>query len=537
MRVGAWRFFELYARLGIRPTLAINARVCEDYPRVAEEAKRDGWEFMGHSYEQGPIHKEPDQAAMIERSLSVIERFTGTRPVGWLGPGLTQTLETPDLLAAAGIKYIGDWVYDDEPTTIRTANGPLVTLPYTVELNDIPMMIVQHHESELSAPARHRPVRPALRRGQGAREDHGARDPSLHQRPAAPDQIPRSDLRLREPLRRRAALERRSRSSTGTSGAPRTSMAGTRRGAERVRPPHPSTQALFLQENFRTHPPQCHKALRFAATSRAETHRVRDLSGSPGSGLITYGQRSCGRGAGAWRYARPRLVQSGCVSAFAYVWDSCGRASQARGLAGLRRIFAAPVGLCLVAMLSGCITADRPDLGIEIPGRIALRPLRPRAPPTLDWWRGFRSKELTDLIEEAHAAQFRHRGRGRPHHPGRRREQDRRRAAAARASICDANATRTRSSQANGGGGGGRSERVSYHGRAQRQLRARLLGQEPRDLARRAGDRDRGALRPRRGRDQHGGQRRHRLFPGAVVAGAAAHRAPERQPPPSACSP
>ena len=148
MRVGAWRFFDLYARLGIRPTLAINARVCEDYPRVAEEAKRNGWEFMGHSYEQGPIHKEADQAAMIERSLSVIERFTGTRPVGWLGPGLTQTLDTPELLASAGIKYIGDWVYDDEPTTIRTANGPLVTLPYSVELNDIPMMIVQHHEGE-----------------------------------------------------------------------------------------------------------------------------------------------------------------------------------------------------------------------------------------------------------------------------------------------------------------------------------------------------------------------------------------------------
>ena len=46
------------------------------------------------------------------------------------------------------MKYIGDWVYDDEPTTIRTANGPLVTLPYSVELNDIPMMIVQHHESD-----------------------------------------------------------------------------------------------------------------------------------------------------------------------------------------------------------------------------------------------------------------------------------------------------------------------------------------------------------------------------------------------------
>ena len=72
----------------------------------------------------------------------------GTRPVGWLGPGLTQTLETPELLAEAGVRYIGDWVYDDEPTTIHTERGPLVTLPYTVELNDIPMMMVQHHESD-----------------------------------------------------------------------------------------------------------------------------------------------------------------------------------------------------------------------------------------------------------------------------------------------------------------------------------------------------------------------------------------------------
>jgi peptidoglycan/xylan/chitin deacetylase (PgdA/CDA1 family) len=85
---------------------------------------------------------------MIDRAIGVIEKFTGSKPVGWLGPGLTQTYETPELLAAAGIKYIGDWVYDDEPTTISTASGPLVTLPYTVELNDIPMMIVQHHESE-----------------------------------------------------------------------------------------------------------------------------------------------------------------------------------------------------------------------------------------------------------------------------------------------------------------------------------------------------------------------------------------------------
>lgn len=147
MRVGVWRFFDLFKRLGLAPTLSVNARVCLDYERVAREAREQNWEFMGHAYDQMPIHKVEDQAGMIGRSLDVLEKFSGKRPVGWLGPGLTQTYETPELLAAAGIKYIGDWVYDDEPTVIRTAKGPLVTLPYSVELNDIPMMIVQHHEA------------------------------------------------------------------------------------------------------------------------------------------------------------------------------------------------------------------------------------------------------------------------------------------------------------------------------------------------------------------------------------------------------
>src|SRR5208282_1270740 len=126
MRVGVWRFFDLFARLGIRPTLSINARVCREYRRVARAARDAGWEFMGHAWEQMPIHKVDDQAVMIAKSLDTLARFAGTRPVGWLGPGLTETYE---------------------PTEIRTTHGPLVTLPYSVELNDIPMMLVQHHES------------------------------------------------------------------------------------------------------------------------------------------------------------------------------------------------------------------------------------------------------------------------------------------------------------------------------------------------------------------------------------------------------
>ena len=145
MRVGFWRLKAVLDELKIVPSLSVNARVCLDYPRVAKAARDSGWEFMGHSYDQRPTHTEPDQAAMIRQSLEVIREFTGKRPVGWMGPGLTETLDTPELLVAAGMRYVADWVIDDEPCTIRTRGGSLVTLPYSLELNDIAMMVVQHH--------------------------------------------------------------------------------------------------------------------------------------------------------------------------------------------------------------------------------------------------------------------------------------------------------------------------------------------------------------------------------------------------------
>ncbi|MGH7088455.1 MAG: polysaccharide deacetylase family protein [Stellaceae bacterium] len=149
MRVGVWRFFEALDKIKARATLSINAGVVEHYPRVAEAARERQWEFMGHSYVQMPIHQLDNERDTIDRALDRLQAFTGKRPRGWLGPGLTETYDTPDLLAAAGVEYVGDWVYDDEPTRIATAHGPLVTLPYTVEINDIPLAMVQHHPSDL----------------------------------------------------------------------------------------------------------------------------------------------------------------------------------------------------------------------------------------------------------------------------------------------------------------------------------------------------------------------------------------------------
>ncbi|HXF67872.1 MAG TPA: polysaccharide deacetylase family protein [Burkholderiales bacterium] len=145
MRVGFWRLKAVLDELKIVPSLSCNARVCRDYLPVARAARAAGWEFMGHSYDQQPIHAEKNQGAMIRRSVKVLREFTGRQPVGWMGPGLTETLETPELLAANGIRYIADWVIDDEPCVIRTRKGDLVAMPYTLELNDIAMMVVQHH--------------------------------------------------------------------------------------------------------------------------------------------------------------------------------------------------------------------------------------------------------------------------------------------------------------------------------------------------------------------------------------------------------
>lgn len=148
MRVGFWRIKQALDQRGIVPTLSINGSVCLQYPRIAQAAHDAGWEFMGHGFVQTPTHQVPDQAAMIKLTMDTIKQFTGKSPKGWLGPGLTQTLESVDLLREAGIRYIGDWVLDDQPVPISTQHGELIAMPYPVELNDIPMMAVQHHSSD-----------------------------------------------------------------------------------------------------------------------------------------------------------------------------------------------------------------------------------------------------------------------------------------------------------------------------------------------------------------------------------------------------
>ena len=148
MRVGFWRLMDALAAAKVTPTLAINGAVCEAYPRVAGAAREAGWEFMGHGFSQQPMHQLEDQRDAIRQTIAAIQRFTGKPPIGWESPGLTETEATLDHLAEAGIRYVADWVVDDQPVELATSAGPIVSLPYTVETNDICMMALQHHPAE-----------------------------------------------------------------------------------------------------------------------------------------------------------------------------------------------------------------------------------------------------------------------------------------------------------------------------------------------------------------------------------------------------
>ena len=147
LRVGFWRLFDALRSRDIRATTSINAKVCNTYPSVAGAMRDANWEFMAHGLHQRAMHTLEDQRGDVREAARIIREFTGKPSRGWLGPGLTETWDTPEILKGEGFDYVADWVNDDLPYTIETAAGPLVSVPYSVELNDLPMMVLQHRPS------------------------------------------------------------------------------------------------------------------------------------------------------------------------------------------------------------------------------------------------------------------------------------------------------------------------------------------------------------------------------------------------------
>jgi allantoinase len=145
-RVGVWRLVEIFDRLGIQPTAVINSEVCDRHPEIIDEGLKRGWRWVGHgrnnSTWQAGMEIEAEKAYIADVAAT-IERATGTRPRGWLGPALTASPATNDLLADLGFRYTLDWGVDDEPFHFDVATGELISIPYSTELNDIPFYVLQ----------------------------------------------------------------------------------------------------------------------------------------------------------------------------------------------------------------------------------------------------------------------------------------------------------------------------------------------------------------------------------------------------------
>jgi peptidoglycan/xylan/chitin deacetylase (PgdA/CDA1 family) len=148
MRQGFWRFLDTLEKRGIRATFAVNGSAISVYEDACRAAYEADWEFMGHGFVQRPMHHVDDQREAIRRTIDAVTRLTGRPPRGWESPGLTETDETLDLLKQVGIEYVADWVLDDRPVRLQTTSGPIMSVPYTVEVNDVVMTAIQQHRSD-----------------------------------------------------------------------------------------------------------------------------------------------------------------------------------------------------------------------------------------------------------------------------------------------------------------------------------------------------------------------------------------------------
>ncbi|MDF2119375.1 polysaccharide deacetylase family protein [Roseiarcaceae bacterium H3SJ34-1] len=137
-RVGIWRLMEVLTKHKIRGTVALNGEVVTHYPQIMKECARLNWELMGHGETNSTLlagmDKEREKAVIASTKAAIASCGQSMR--GWLGPGLTETWNTIDLLKDAGVEYVADWCNDDMP--YRMNNG-LHSIPYSLELNDMPL--------------------------------------------------------------------------------------------------------------------------------------------------------------------------------------------------------------------------------------------------------------------------------------------------------------------------------------------------------------------------------------------------------------
>jgi peptidoglycan/xylan/chitin deacetylase (PgdA/CDA1 family) len=138
-RIGHWRLFEILDELKLPASVLLNSSVCYHYPQIVEKIRARGDDVIGHGRSNAEVHGamwEEDEASVIEECTRVLEKHLGVRPTGWMGPAAAESNVTPDLLKEAGYTHLLDWPCDDQPIWMNTRSGPILSVPYPMELND-----------------------------------------------------------------------------------------------------------------------------------------------------------------------------------------------------------------------------------------------------------------------------------------------------------------------------------------------------------------------------------------------------------------
>jgi peptidoglycan/xylan/chitin deacetylase (PgdA/CDA1 family) len=143
-RVGIWRMIDLLDRFEMRASVLLNSEVCAEYPQIVEAGTQRGWAWCAHGFNNARLWTgmEPDEER--EAFARLLEQFvagTGTPPKGWLGPALTETAATPEILAEHGLTYVMDWSADDQPFPLDVPGHRMISVPYSIEVNDIPCFL------------------------------------------------------------------------------------------------------------------------------------------------------------------------------------------------------------------------------------------------------------------------------------------------------------------------------------------------------------------------------------------------------------
>jgi allantoinase len=144
LRVGIWRIFDLMDELGLPMCHLLNSTVCEYAPQIPKRIRLRRDEVVGHgrtNSEKQNAYDAAGEAELIREATGVLTSTFGAPPKGWMGPWIAESERTPDLLREAGYTYLMDWPADDQPFWMRTQSGPLLSVPYPIEINDSPTML------------------------------------------------------------------------------------------------------------------------------------------------------------------------------------------------------------------------------------------------------------------------------------------------------------------------------------------------------------------------------------------------------------